>query len=292
MSRQPLKTGYSEQGFSIIELVMVIVITGILAGVTSQVISKNVEQYIAITKRAGLVDTAEISLQHISRTIRQAMPYSVRLHANGQGLELLHTRSGGLFRLASRIGFNDNILTIGSNDNQFDVLGPFHKANTIALNQDILAIYKSKDAAYQLDNTATITSCNRCDIQVSREGLDQNAPVQLGFNATTLVDVTGTQRFFVIDTPVTFICDLNQNTLRRFDHYTITAALTNVDSPAELNGLVNPAESNLLAENVTGCLFYGSATDTDRQLITISLTISDQSEQISLLHQIQVVNAP
>ena len=79
-----------ETGFTLIELIVVIVISGVLALVTSQLIQRPVEMYQDQSSRARLVDRADTALVRISRELRDALPNSVRITCGGRCLEFLH----------------------------------------------------------------------------------------------------------------------------------------------------------------------------------------------------------
>jgi MSHA biogenesis protein MshO len=66
-------------GVTLIELIVVIVISGILAAVLGAIIVRPIEGYRAQVRRAALVDAAEMALTRTARDIRQALPNSVRI---------------------------------------------------------------------------------------------------------------------------------------------------------------------------------------------------------------------
>src|SRR3954463_8106182 len=106
-------------GFTLTEAVMVIVITGILAGMVAVFIQKPVQGFFDTARRAALVDAADTVLRRLSRDVREALPNSVRV-SGGTALEFLHVRSAGRYR---EQGPGD-ILDFTTNDTSFGVLGP------------------------------------------------------------------------------------------------------------------------------------------------------------------------
>ena len=73
---------FRSAGFTLIEMIMVIIITAVLGTIISRIISRPVEGFVDISRRAELVDIAEVSLRKISREVRLALPNSVRLRNN------------------------------------------------------------------------------------------------------------------------------------------------------------------------------------------------------------------
>lgn len=58
-------------------------------------ISRPMEGYVDLKRRAELVDQAEMSLRRMQRDIRTALPNSVRIFDSGKGVEFLHVVDGG-----------------------------------------------------------------------------------------------------------------------------------------------------------------------------------------------------
>ena len=79
--------------------------------------------------------------------------------------------------------------------------------------------------------------------------------------------------------------------LRYYD-YAITNDHTTIDTRAELD-LLTPVSSALMTQLVTSCDFrYQAGSSARAGLVTVELTLSDAGENVTLLHQIHVINAP
>ena len=114
-----------ENGFTLIELVMVIVLIGALASVSSLFIAQPLEGFIDVNRRVALVDIAQTAIQRMTREMRDALPNSVRLANNGTryAIEFLSTSSGGRYRaLPASIGISAP-LDFTVNSGSFDILG-------------------------------------------------------------------------------------------------------------------------------------------------------------------------
>ena len=246
---------------------MVIVITGILAGMVAVFIRKPVEGFFDTARRAALVDAADTALRRISRDLRAALPNSVRV-SGGTALEFLHVRSGGRYR---EQGPGDPLDFTGA-DTSFDVLGPAVSVQS----GDSVVVYNlgiAGSSAYEGTST-------------SRRTASAFGPALANVAITSAVAfpfASPARRFQVVDTPISYICAANQ--LRRYSGYAILAAQP-----------VPPAGAGaLIADKVAtgGCSFvYATGPGQRDALVTLSLALTDGGETVSLLYQVHVNNVP
>ena len=82
-------------GFTLIEAIMVMVITGILAALVASFASP-LKGYFDATARADLADVADTALRRMARELHAALPNSVRV--SGSYIEFLPTTIGGRYR--------------------------------------------------------------------------------------------------------------------------------------------------------------------------------------------------
>lgn len=293
-------------GFTLIELVMVIVLTGILAAVASNLLTGPVLGYVASGQRAALVDVAESALQRMTREMRLALPNSVRVSTSGgiTSVEFLRVLEGGRYRAEPTTGpmphcgppvaGTSDPLEFACADPAFDVLGNLLRlgsiqtgANCMAGVGNCLVVFNTGQGganAYAGDNLASIsgTSAGTGD-----DGSDQltlsSARLTAGNPAFPLRSPA--QRFYVVDTPVSFVCNPGAGTLTRYSGYTITAGQS-----------TSPGGSGaLLARGVSGCQFsYAPGTATRGGLASLSVTLSEPNlgEAVTLMQEVHVENVP
>lgn len=250
------------RGFSLIELILVMVMMGILATISTKIITLPVNSYLDLERRTALVDASETTLSRLQRDIRRALPNSIRLSENGSVLELLHTRTGGYYRAKQASDGSGDILDFTQNDNAFDVFGGLDD-----LPQGELVIYNLGIAgadAYAGDNRSRLTNTATVNL--------------LTFNAKQFPLPSPEQRFFIVDTPITYRCLGSQ--LLRYDGYTI----------AESPSLGTPS---IQADKLSTCHFnYDSGTAMRSGLVTIAMTLTDKGESVHLWQQVHVDNVP
>lgn len=255
-------------GFTLIELITVIVIIGILATMSTNIITLPVQAYVDLARRTTLVDNADTALRLMQRDIRRALPNSLRLNAAGTSMELLHTSEGGRYRAQKASDGSGNTLDFSTADASFDVIGSLNNAP-----QGELVIYNlgSGEAdAYAGTNRATLaSSANTTSIVLTA--------------AKQFPLASPHQRFYVVDTPITYRCDGGR--LLRYSDYPISS--TAADPPSSVTG-------QLLVNQVGACQFvYTDGTATNSGLLSLQLTLTDDAgESVFLLHQVHVDNAP
>lgn len=88
------------RGFTLVELVMVIAITGILAATLTVFLKPAIDSYFDARRRADLTDMADTALRRMSQDIRSAVPNSVR-SVSPTCFQLVPTIAGGRYRMAS-----------------------------------------------------------------------------------------------------------------------------------------------------------------------------------------------
>ena len=263
-------------GFSLIEMIVVIVITGIIASAVAIFIRRPMEGYVDAARRAGLTDIADTALRRITRDVRSALPNSIRVVESPSGsgifyLEYLETGGGGRYRSDFDSGGGGNPLDF-TGDTSFDVIGPMP---TFAGGESIvvynLAASGATANAYSGDNRAAYASNTATTITLS-------ATKQFPFASPG-------KRFQVVRYPVTYECNPAAQTLRRYWGYAIAAA-----QPTPPAG----GSDALLATGVAGCNFsYTVSSATQRAaVLAMTLQIAQGGESVRLFQQAHVNNVP
>ncbi len=281
------------RGFTLIELIVVIVLLGIMAAGAGLLISRPIEAYNDQLRRQQLVDSAEMALRQIAIDIRRALPNSIRLApiANPWALEMVNTVDGARYRDEAGGGFAaaNDILDFTSTDTDFNVLGQFSTLSTGALPaNNRIVIYNTNSATIYADASASNNPgiISNTGLSLSNNGIEHHLAMNTAFQ---FAFQSPTQRLFVVDGPISYICA--NGSLTRFDGYSYQAAqLTTVAGLSALPGV----NTGVVATQVTGCtIIYDQGTPSRGGLITLSLTLTDGAgESVTLLHQVHVDNTP
>lgn len=293
------------QGFTLVELIIVIALSGILSGIVMQFITTPIDAYVDQSRRGRLVDIAEQALGRIVRDVQRALPNSIRVGCSGTCVEFLRVTGGGRYRARSP-GDTLSFIPVDA-DSSFDVVGPLHdtaglvtsgSADACAQGQAAcVAIYNTGTAGtdawnrdhtgggWRPDNLATLTAVSASSVSFDNGGFSTGLAA---FPASS-----PSQRFYLVDTAITYRCDAAVETLRRYTGYTLTHPHTSADEHAELTALANPAEHALVADQVADCSFeYTAGTPSRNGLLKITLNVREAGEQIRLFQQIHVSNLP
>lgn len=288
----------SSKGFTLVEMIMVIVITGILGGMVAMFLKAPIQQYLDVARRAELTDIADTALRRLARDIRMAVPNSVRVAGCGATpcVEFLPARDGGRYR-ANALGGAGGCAAVAGNtggdalnfaaaDSCFEIVGP---PMAFAAGDQIVIGSTQSDGNPPYVATAA--------------GIRRPYAGAAGAQSIVVIPATqfpafaelGSQRFDVVDGAqgaVTYACigalgtlDASQNgqaSLVRYWGYGFNAAQV---APPFAGGA-------LLADNVSDCIIDYSLPNQRNGLVSITLTLTRGGDSVSLHHEVHVNNMP
>lgn len=270
-------------GFTLVEAVIVITITGIISAVVAVFIRGPIQGYFDAARRAEITDVADTAARRFTRDVRLALPNSVRLMSGDQIIEFLPVRLAGRYRADLDSSGGGDPLDFTAADTSFDVLGP---QLSMQANDQIVVYNLGIPGADAYEGNSASTHNRRAYDTAGGVG----APVGniTITSANPLPFDSPNHSFYVIDFPVAYKCDLTAGTLTRYfgSNYPINA--TQAD-PATIPNV----SSALIAKNVTACVFTYTPGATERNgLVTLSLSITQQGETVSLYQQVLINNVP
>ncbi len=266
----------SLRGFTLIELIMVIVIMGVIGTMVAVFMKSPVDAYFASARRAALTDVADTAARRMARDIRTALPNSIR-NPDPQCLEFIPTKMGARYRADVDAAGNGDTLDFTMADTSFDMLG----VNSALADQaivvgDLVAVYNlgipGADAyASSNSNTSTVTG-------VGAGTLANETNIRIGARQFPLA--SGSNRFHVIpggQNVLAFAC--SGGNLRR-----TARAFTDASCPAT---------GAILATHVGSCNFVYNGSDLQRNaLVQLNIAFEDSGETVSLYHEVHVNNTP
>ena len=268
---------HHQRGFTLIELIMVIVILGVISAMVAVFMKSPMDAYFASARRAALTDVADTAVRRMARDIRKALPNSVRLCSAGtNGVMFIPTKTGGRYRTVDVTAGDGTALDFAAADTRFNMLGNNNDwpANQRIASGDVIAVYNlgiSGADAYANENTATVSGVAAGTETTITLSAGKQFPLESGSN-----------RFHVIpaaEKVVAYVCSGSQ--------------LIRATSSTLANSC--PTAGSVLADQVGSCTFVYNGSDLQRNaLVQITLRFTDNSsgESVNLYHEVHVDNTP
>lgn len=270
-------------GFTLVELVMVIVVLGILATGSIQFISQSAQGMVDSAERQALASSATIAVEKVLREVRRALPNSVRQFSDG-GSECLELVP---------IQFSSEYISIpiASNATSFNAIS--FVGAVLGGESGFVAVYPNSQGSVYGTSPATIRSISD-DMAIS-------GPVGVpGANLQTITFVGGAvyrfptdsprQRFFLVDQPISF-CDDNNGRLWRYQNYGFQVDSSGSIPTAGANRILiaDSLEANSLSFNILPAQLQRNA------VVRMSLTIArpgSATEKVEISQEVQLRNVP
>lgn len=277
--------GEKQRGFSLIELIVVIVLLGILGSTVAVFIESPVRAYFDSIRRARLTDAADTVTRRIARELQTALPNSVRVTASGSTvfLELIPVRDVGRYRTLSSMGAEPsgvNPLNFSDGtDASFDVLG---RAVTVPADAQLVVFNLGSGAfdAYTGTNRRVITTA-------------PGTATSIAFTPTgaALPADAPEHRFYVVNNAITYACTPasdGSGRIERFSGYSLQATQPAAVSAAPLA----TATRALVVDGVVACNFELGNTLATLDQVTARLQLAEGGETTTLFVQVHLGNAP
>jgi MSHA biogenesis protein MshO len=276
-----------QRGFTLVELVIVIVLVGAIGAIFAMQLGPVIQGYVAVGKRAALTDQADTALRRVVLEVRAAVPNSLRL-GSAQCLELVPTIDGGRFRTGpdvTRAG--SAFLDYDAAATEFDVVTEF---TTRPAAGDLVVIGNQNPGdVYSRSNVSTISQV------ADNTGTEAwRGPHRLTVTPTRIPFGYEDGRFVVVPgagQAVSYVCSKAgiENGKGTGVLYRITRPIA-PDQSCEV-----PANSPKLASNVASCAFIYSPNQGATQqsgFVQLQLTLADGGETVPLTLGAHVSNVP
>lgn len=269
------------RGFTLVELVIVIAITGVLAASVTIFLKPAIDSYFDTRRRAEMTDMADTALRRMSFDIRRAVPNSV-ISNSATCFSLVPTIAGGRYRMAPdtlTAGTTSASLVIGATI--FDVLS-IEAQRTLddgsgGATPDMVVVENTSSAEI-------LAGTNRANITaIATPALATDGVSRLTLASSPVLQATNDAGRFVVvpgDEPVvTYSCA--GGTLFR----NVTAF-----GAAIACGVGVPVAT----ADAVGCVFtWNSAIGTSQNgLVWMNLTLTRNGEVVTLSHSTNVPNVP
>jgi MSHA biogenesis protein MshO len=288
-----------EAGFTLIELIMVIVIVGVIASILVISFKPAFDSYLAVTRRARLTDLADTAMRKMTRDIRLAVPNSIRL-ATSQCVEFIPTSTGGRYRTkpdtvwdAVQPGNPSKPIDTSDTVSEFDVVTAL-TAVPVAGDWVVIDNQNTNDV-YSGTNRAAIESVGIPPVASPSLGLHRitlTAATQfpVGYDGGRFSIVPNAQQavFYVCDNPGLDASGDGTGKVYRFSAYGF-----NADNPSACPKPL--AATPVLADHVESCSFIYAANQGATQqsgFVEVQFKFTQKDESVSLQYGTHVDNVP
>lgn len=287
----------SVRAFTLVELVMVIALSGIVLLMVTSVMQRPLDAFVDQSRRSELVGQVAVALNRMARDIRLAVPNSIRQSPDTRTLETLNIRQAGRY-VPNRAGGEslrfssepDGCETSSGRCDGFQVLDPALSVtgarwlviNNIGATSGSVPTAGGNVWAYANPGVITPTgttfsaaaSANETQVTLNPPGSD-----------FAFAYASPQRRFYLADQVIGYRCN-PASSGGKLLRYTATALSASASNTA-------PADAVTVASHVTACSFaYQPGTPQRPGLVTLSLTLARDGESITLQQQVHVDNAP
>lgn len=294
-ARRPLdQVTRGQGGFTMVEAIMVIVITGIIAAVVAVFIRSPVDAYLDTQRRANLTDAADVALRRLAREVRLSLPNSLRVdtstNATYNYIEFILTTAGGRYRDPSDGSTGGNVLSFSDTTAlAFDVLGPM-PSNPVLAAGDYIVVYNlgpgyAPADAYTPGNRAQVSTVSANTVTLVSNPFAAASP-PLPSPSSRFHVVRGSIKAVTYECPRTGGIPGTPGTMTRYWNYGFNAG-----TPAAAPG----GSSAIALTNVTCEIGYSANVSQRNGLLYIKLTLTDgtsSGESVTVFQQIHVDNSP
>lgn len=302
----PRHTPGCARGFTLVEMLVTIVLTAIVAGFIVMFLDTPVESYFAQTRRSTLIDSANRIADGVTSDVRTALPNSLRVASTGSGvyaLELLATDTA--HPMARYYGPGDSapsepariLLQFAPSPpaSSFSTLDMFNMSEATAYNTtDLLSIGNLGTAGSNAYDAATgVMTASGNTITITPQTPPSAVPpgtliedlVGLKLPMTFQSNGQADRNAYLVTGPVSYVCDpassgdKNAGTVKRYTGYGVTLA-QQVPPPGTTVALI--------AQNVVSCSISREfAKDTgydfgEIAVLSVTLSLNGESFQVFL----------
>lgn len=276
-----------QSGFTLIEMILVIVLIGILSGILAPVITQNIRAYSDSKARNEMMARGRIALGRLERELRHAIPYSIVV--SGTTLKFVTASAGGRYLQRAETPPKIANADCAQNTERFETSSTPDKLNALCL----------------FSPTALAAPVNNGDLALV---IGNNSPASLytysdpgtwvGLSATMPPSQLADIDYAGVVWKVTFVTPHSFSNASAFKNYQI-ADFTNQISlaPASLlwrrsSGISDPSAGSAatLITGVTAVAF--DTTNLANGILNVALTLTENGESITLSEDIYVRNTP
>lgn len=261
----------ANSGFTLIELITVIVVLSIVGGIGSSFLITSINSYNDVQEKNKMISKGRLVLEQMTRQLRIAVPNSLRVSPSGNCIEFLPIAGGA------------NYLT-----ELPDTENGAPEVSSVTTSPFVLGLSAARHVVVGALNVGDIYTLGSPASRVSIAALSAGPPYSsVSFTANhRFISNSINQRIYIADDPIRFC--LSGGSVIEYSGY-------GLNTSAMADAMPAGATPSLMANLVTtdGTAFILSPGSEDRNTaVFFDLTFMEGSHQVRLEHQVLVRNVP
>ncbi|WP_370280266.1 PilW family protein [Pontibacterium sp.] len=277
------------RGFTLVELVIVIVLLSIMSLASVRFIANFAEGYVDTSRRQNMADVTQLAIERIGRELRNALPNSVRISNddNASCIEYIPVLGAS--------SYDD--LPVATANNTFNAI-PLGKGS-ISGSPLYIAVYPITGTnLYSVGNNTMIAQLGDPAQFAKDQGEDEAITVTLS-GAHQFPSESPSSRFFIVGSPVSYCLNTGSGDLYRYENYFDGGTDFFSDQPMLADLPSTEPNRALLATDITTVAAFPNPAFASLEislqrnaLVVFDLQVSDAGESVRIQHVVQVRNAP
>lgn len=283
----------NQRGFTLVELVMVLVLLGVMAVSIGGFITLSSQTFVNVSSRDQALSNVRFVIERLNREVRNAVPNSVRIAGNC--LEFIPIQSSAFYTElpTDATSKSDQITAVefynqsGSNEYMCEL----HSG----VCADVVSVYGLNEAAlYKNVHSALAPDTGQIFSIKSIAAASGNTKLITLNKNVAFEDESPTKRLYIMNSPVSFCHDGDE--VWRYENYDINDAQ---QTPPVSNSIIRTGgiQKNLMAANITSLQFFDEPATLSRNArvkyqITTKTNEGSNSDNISFMQTINLRNVP
>lgn len=255
-------------GFTLIELITVIIILSILAATGTGFIVESTKSYQSTQTRSRLVNTGRQAVERMSRQLRVSLPYSVRITNSNTCLEFMPIASGGNYSGVN--GLNNGFVP--------DALNGAAATSAVNVSPHVIAFGNAQFVSIGAMAATELYGTN----PVSRATLASRTVNTLTLSVARIWQRNSVnQRFYLLDFPQAF-CVVN-NELRFYAEQDASSDSVDLNS-----------SYSVMADSVTAAAPFALTAGSENRntIVQFNITFAVKAESVAFNHSVMIRNVP
>lgn len=281
------------RGFTLVELVIVIVLLSIMSLVSVRFIANFAQGYVDTSRRQNMADVTQLAIERIGRELRNALPNSVRIRndANASCIEYLPVLGAS--------SYSDLPVATAANSFSAVPLGAGAINGWSAGDPLYAAVYPITGTnLYTLTGTSMLVQLGNAAQFISDQSSGAEITVAMSGNHQFPTE-SPAARFYIVGSPVSYCLNTGTGDLYRYENYFSSGSAFYTAQPMLASLPSSEPNRALVATGVTTTSAFPNPAFASLEislqrnaLVVFDLQVSEAGESVRIQHVVQVRNAP